>query len=390
MNEAQSQDRVGPSPVHPTPYLRLDPRRIALLVLLGVHSLVLAQGDGGGETRSVKDPELVYVGTNDLGYEEYRHTATGLELIYVPPGQFTMGSNDGYRGERPPHPVELDAYLIGKFELTVGQYRRFVEATSRKLPPSIDPDEDPTHIHGWYPRYFHDPRFDQYPMVFITYEDAKAWCTWAGMRLPTEAEWERAARGTDERRFPWGNEEPEATRCNYADRNLRVMFPPRMGPRSGWWDMSQDDGYSFTSPVGSYPAGRSAVGAYDMAGNVWEWCNDYYYPYYYGSCVEHCRGTHDPNPPPQKHVLQDHWYHPWLFGNCTHLVRNPQGPPQMATHGEDHRSIRGGSWNEHRDYLRTTMRWRRRGSELWPGKEAMSKESACHLGVRVARSVAPQ
>ena len=114
---------------------------------------------------------------------------------------------------------------------------------------------------------------DQHPAVQVSWNDAMAYCGWAGRRLPTEAEWEAAARGTDERKFPWGNQNVAGDLLNFADRNLEA----------DWADKNVDDGYQFTAPVGNYPKGASPYGALDMAGNVWEWVADWYDEKYYAS-----------------------------------------------------------------------------------------------------------
>jgi len=161
-------------------------------------------------------------------------------MITIPAGPFVMGSNLGDLEEQPVHKVYLDAYQIGKCEVTVGQYRAFCEATARQMP------KEPAW--GWR---------EDYPIVNVTWDDAQAYCEWAGGRLPTEAEWEKAARGTDGRMYPWGN---------LWDRSCCV---------------NGELGIKSAMPVGSCPASASPYGCLDMAGNVWEWCSDWYGADYY-------------------------------------------------------------------------------------------------------------
>ena len=119
--------------------------------------------------------------------------------------------------------------------------------------------------------YFGNHTFDDYPVIYVNWRAAAAYCLWAGGRLPTEAEWEKAARGTDRRLFAWGNSPPTGERANYCDRNCTDDLN----------DPSQDYRYRDTTPIGSFPAGASFYGVLDMAGNVWEWTADWFQPVYY-------------------------------------------------------------------------------------------------------------
>jgi formylglycine-generating enzyme required for sulfatase activity len=155
-------------------------------------------------------------------------------MVFVPAGHFLMGEVD--IEQNPCRTVTLDAFWIYKNDVTVAQYRKFCQATGRQMPQPPG--------WGWK---------DDHPVVNVTLENAEAYCRWAGMALPTKAQWEKAARGTDGRRYPWGNEwDPGKLCCS-------------VGQHRG-----------STAPVGSYPAGASPYGCMDMAGNVWQWCADWY------------------------------------------------------------------------------------------------------------------
>lgn len=237
----------------------------------------------------------------------------GAPMVLVPAGSFTMGTGEGeesgfsqfsrglfgspkrelsYPDEEPAHLVELDAFFIDKFEVTTSLYRSFMNKSGRARP-----------------RFWTDTipvSQGEKPVVGVTWKAAQAYCGWAGKRLPTEAEWEKAARGTDGRLYPWGNEAPTKRHANF-DKCCDF----------------QD--YGVLTNVGSLRAGSSPYGAYDMAGNVWEWVADWYDENYYG-------------------VSPD---------------RNPKGPSQGK-----YKVIRGGSWDDESRFLRASDRYVR---DPWDG-----------------------
>ncbi|MCX7918728.1 MAG: bifunctional serine/threonine-protein kinase/formylglycine-generating enzyme family protein [bacterium] len=163
-------------------------------------------------------------------------------MVVVPAGEFIMGSNSGQPYEQPEHRVYLDTYLIDMYEVSNQQYKAFIDATGFPAPS------------GWQNRMYPAGQ-SNYPVTNITWAEASAYANWVGCRLPTEAEWEKAARGTDGRMYPWGNQFIENV-CNYVGAN-----------------------YHAPVPVGIYPKGRSPYGCYDMAGNVAEWTADIFRPY---------------------------------------------------------------------------------------------------------------
>jgi eukaryotic-like serine/threonine-protein kinase len=194
----------------------------------------------------------------------------GAPMVFVPAGEFTMGSEQ-LSASQPPHRVQLDAFWIDKYEATNNQYRQCVNA-GRCVPPFKD--ESLTRK----PYYSHT-QFDNYPVNYVLWKDATSFCNWVGKRLPTEAEWEKSARGTDGRTYPWGNGLDES-------RYNSVNMPWKPGESSllfgtGNETVTGPDHMRDLAAVGSYPTGASPYGAMDMAGNVWEWVADWYDSQYY-------------------------------------------------------------------------------------------------------------
>jgi len=183
----------------------------------------------------------------------------GAAMVYIPSGKFTLGTRDAeidawlkwhladqrqlFQDEQPQCRVNLPGYWIGRTEVTNAQYRRFVQVTGHRAPDHWKGGQAP-------------PGLDNLPVVFVDFDDAHAYCEWAGGHLPTELQWEKAARGTDGRQYPWGN----------------AWDPDKCAN----WSNSRD-----AQPVGRYPAGASPYGCLDTVGNVWEWCADWYNPYAY-------------------------------------------------------------------------------------------------------------
>jgi len=228
----------------------------------GATSGKLAITNAGGTVTS-EDDFIVYLGLKT-------NVKDNAEMVWVPGATFTIGSaaDVGYKRELPAHQVTLTGYWTYKYDVTVAQYRAFCAATGHALPywagdlpPSVDKYSWKSKI-GW-----EDPELQQHPIVNVTWFDAKAYADWAGVTLPTEAQWEYAASGPKGNNYPWGGTAKKDDQINGEDETKCASIVNSLFAKKSTW------------PVGSFPAGASWCGAQDMMGNVWQWCGDWYGDY---------------------------------------------------------------------------------------------------------------
>jgi formylglycine-generating enzyme required for sulfatase activity len=253
----------------------------------------------------------------------YKDPVTGMEFIFVKGGCFQMGDTfgDGGSNERPVHEVCLNDFYLGKYEVTVGEFRKFVNETGYRTEAERG---DGCFVYKGDKfekernRSWRDPGFpqdDRHPVVCVSWNDARGFADWLRgkggreYRLPTEAEWEYAARSRGKNyKYSWGSGSPAG---NVADLSVKRQFPGR--PWAIW--EGYDDGYVFTAPVGKFAPNE--LGLYDMTGNVWEWVSDWFDENYYKNSPK----------------------------------ENPQGPAGGAV-----RALRGGSWTNDPWYARASDR----------------------------------
>ena len=276
-----------------------------------VPALIQLLEDQNSEVRSQAAKALAEIGPEVKPQVETQKPTTvlaqdGAKMVWIPAGSFQMGASQKkwietwLKDAKPVHQVQLDGFFMDAYEVTVGQYKQFLAETGHSPLPDWVSQFSPT---------------DRHPVVGVSWYDAKAYADWAGKRLPTEAEWEYAARGGLEgKRYPWGDKEPDGNQVNYADKNADQTLR-QQDKTFTWADMSVDDGYEFAAPVGSYPP--NGYGLYDMVGNVSDWCQDWYDENYYSVSP----------------------------------AKNPSGPSSGET-----RVLRGGSWFDNTLNLRLANR----------------------------------
>ena len=280
------------------------PAALAVLLIGGFFAYqMFLKGPAIPGTAQQETVNIEYKGgvPNSKGYPEITHEKDNSIMIYIPAGEFTMGS-DIYSFEQPVQQISLDAYLIDKYLITNRQFKQFVDETGYQT----DAEKNGSGEVWTGKRWRNDQNAiwkmpdgstsiegkEDYPVSQISHNDAIAYCEWAGKELPTEAQWEMAARGPGSGIYPWGNSNPDDTIANYFDSFIQE-----------------------TTPVAKYEKGQSYYGAFDMAGNLYQWCKDWYTP------------------------------------GAERKTDNPTGPDQGTE-----RVLKGGSYSESMDSLRSAYR----------------------------------
>ncbi|MFH0964666.1 MAG: formylglycine-generating enzyme family protein [Planctomycetota bacterium] len=250
----------------------------------------------------------------------------GAEMVLVPKGEFLIGSLEGEGEERPEKKVWLPSFYIDKYAVTNAQYAEFLKYIDTYGDAQVRCPFAP-EIVDYTPRYWDDDTLNasDHPVVGVDYYCAWAYARWAKKRLLTEFEWEKAARGTDGRKYPWGNEEPD------ADGNWRANYARESEGKQG----DASDGYARTAPVKAFPEGASPYGAIQMAGNVYEWTDTFFDPTYYARMP----------------------------------YKDPKGPPNS-----EYRTVRGGSWKWRAFHIRCSKR-----------RKLQHRDRKSDLGFRLAK-----
>jgi formylglycine-generating enzyme required for sulfatase activity len=276
------------------------------------------------QTRLAQEVALIRQNSGPTGWARLGEVLDS-RMVTVAAGVFLMGSDRGRPDERPQHLVYLDAFEIDRFEVTNAQYRRFAEATGQSPPPYWQ--------NGLYPSGQQDR-----PIVGVGWSEADAYCRWAGKRLPTEAEWEKACRGTDGRVYPWGNRWDPGRLNVDLTRHQVTGAGDEVFPWQDAWALLQDGPESRfqpgLQPIGSHPEGASPCGVFDASGNASEWVADWYNWSGYSNLPD--RNPLATAPPWNHSVRGSAWYDPagirgWAQSmsrcsarNSSHEIRDPR------------------------------------------------------------------
>jgi serine/threonine-protein kinase len=267
--------------------LLLDPTHFWRTIMIPFLFMILLAGcispvsDISESTPTVITPRLPTTTPIPTSTPEWIEVQTrptdGMMMVYVPAGEFEMGSQFD-KFARPVHTVAVDAFWIDQTEVTNAMFSDFLNQEGNQVEDGVSWLEPGAGHRGIVYGYILEndgvflpsSGYENYPVVEVSWYGSAAYCSWAGGRLPSEAEWEYAARGPESLQYPWGNTF-DGTRANYCDVNCNY----------DWRDRTTDDGSVRWTSVGSYPEGASWCGALDMAGNVWEWVADWWSENYY-------------------------------------------------------------------------------------------------------------